>query len=328
MTKILVSAAAAIAFGSWSSASANVLMVTDIGTVVGGYDGLGLFGTAGADLIGDSYEAVFTFDLSGLSYNDGSQAYAYGGQVFGGSSTFVNEIVTINGVSAPSFGESAGEIYAANAGSASAQSHFAASVTPVFTYPTFNLTSYISADYFVAPNDSIPLDYTQSGTYTSADYSMYAYFDAFSVSLDLQTGQSSGNWTAADVTLSSVTVSSVTLSEPLSPTSVPEPSTWAMLLLGFAGLGFAGYRTSRKSFADCWLTAPHDRAPVQHRRQPPASSSRRSLSCAQLASEALAKTLGPGLGSLLAETLWGPAPTASDAVGRGRCGARPSAQTR
>jgi hypothetical protein len=28
--------------------------------------------------------------------------------------------------------------------------------------------------------------------------------------------------------------------------TVPEPSTWAMLLLGFAGLGFAGYRTARK----------------------------------------------------------------------------------
>jgi hypothetical protein len=28
----------------------------------------------------------------------------------------------------------------------------------------------------------------------------------------------------------------------LSTTAVPEPSTWAMLLLGFAGLGFAGYR--------------------------------------------------------------------------------------
>ena len=29
--------------------------------------------------------------------------------------------------------------------------------------------------------------------------------------------------------------------------NVPEPSTWAMMLLGFAGLGFAGYRTSRKA---------------------------------------------------------------------------------
>ena len=27
---------------------------------------------------------------------------------------------------------------------------------------------------------------------------------------------------------------------------VPEPSTWAMMLLGFAGLGFAGYRSSHK----------------------------------------------------------------------------------
>jgi hypothetical protein len=29
--------------------------------------------------------------------------------------------------------------------------------------------------------------------------------------------------------------------------TVPEPSTWAMMVLGFAGLGFAGYRKSRKS---------------------------------------------------------------------------------
>jgi hypothetical protein len=29
--------------------------------------------------------------------------------------------------------------------------------------------------------------------------------------------------------------------------STPEPSTWAMMILGFAGLGFAGYRASRKA---------------------------------------------------------------------------------
>jgi hypothetical protein len=39
---------------------------------------------------------------------------------------------------------------------------------------------------------------------------------------------------------------------PASPTltlSVPEPSTWAMMLIGFAGLGFAGYRASRRATA-------------------------------------------------------------------------------
>ena len=33
------------------------------------------------------------------------------------------------------------------------------------------------------------------------------------------------------------------------PGGVPEPSTWAMLLIGFAGLGFAGLRASRKAAA-------------------------------------------------------------------------------
>jgi hypothetical protein len=28
---------------------------------------------------------------------------------------------------------------------------------------------------------------------------------------------------------------------------VPEPSTWAMMLIGFAGLGYAGYRRDRKT---------------------------------------------------------------------------------
>jgi hypothetical protein len=28
---------------------------------------------------------------------------------------------------------------------------------------------------------------------------------------------------------------------------IPEPSTWAMMLLGFAGLGFAGWRHARQA---------------------------------------------------------------------------------
>jgi hypothetical protein len=38
----------------------------------------------------------------------------------------------------------------------------------------------------------------------------------------------------------------LSISLPLSG-GTPEPSTWVMMVLGFAGLGFAGYRTSRKA---------------------------------------------------------------------------------
>jgi hypothetical protein len=35
----------------------------------------------------------------------------------------------------------------------------------------------------------------------------------------------------------------------LSGSVAPEPSTWAMMLLGFVGLGFHGYRHARKASA-------------------------------------------------------------------------------
>jgi PEP-CTERM motif len=60
-----------------------------------------------------------------------------------------------------------------------------------------------------------------------------AFFDIFSWSI--VPGTTIGGLNPEDLMLS-VTV-----------TQVPEPSTWAMMLAGFAGLGFLSYRASRKT---------------------------------------------------------------------------------
>jgi PEP-CTERM motif len=43
-----------------------------------------------------------------------------------------------------------------------------------------------------------------------------------------------------------LTPSSYLIAPDITPPAVPEPSTWAMMLLGFAGLGYAGYRQRQK----------------------------------------------------------------------------------
>ena len=45
------------------------------------------------------------------------------------------------------------------------------------------------------------------------------------------------------------------ITPPPGVSAVPEPSTWAMMLLGFGGLGLLGYRKSRKSVATPMLAA-------------------------------------------------------------------------
>jgi hypothetical protein len=56
------------------------------------------------------------------------------------------------------------------------------------------------------------------------------------------------NWTAAG---SGITLRGLGASKfsPAGVLSTPEPSTWAMMLIGFAGLGYAGYRSARRSAA-------------------------------------------------------------------------------
>jgi hypothetical protein len=65
-------------------------------------------------------------------------------------------------------------------------------------------------------------------------------------------GGSSDNITVQPISLDQfLTDSGYTLTsfEALAGSPVPEPSTWAMMLLGFVGLGYAGYRSTRRTTA-------------------------------------------------------------------------------
>jgi hypothetical protein len=56
--------------------------------------------------------------------------------------------------------------------------------------------------------------------------------------------------------------------------AVPEPSTWAMMLVGFAGLGFAGYRSTRRCAGGLRPSVREFRPSVNYRPLPgPAASS-------------------------------------------------------
>ncbi len=69
--------------------------------------------------------------------------------------------------------------------------------------------------------------------------------------LTLNNGLLQGSYVLAFLDSSNATANSGAIFETGSPGStrsaVPEPSTWAMMLLGFAGLGFAGYRKARSA---------------------------------------------------------------------------------
>ena len=84
---------------------------------------------------------------------------------------------------------------------------------------------------------------------------------SFNNYLDVPDGFVSGSSISATATLDSTTIAGLGLkpgtynytwndgSNSLTVVigeAVPEPSTWAMILIGFAGLGFAGYRRSRQ----------------------------------------------------------------------------------
>jgi hypothetical protein len=84
-----------------------------------------------------------------------------------------------------------------------------------------------------------PITIDLAGTITGPDFFAEPAF------LILSANQAGGPGSAISASLTNTSMTGA--SAILFPLMIPEPSTWAMMLIGFAGLGFAGYRRDRKT---------------------------------------------------------------------------------
>jgi PEP-CTERM motif-containing protein len=227
-------AAGAILFASVGGASANILNAEFTGNVNSGIcdcdiasiDNDGIFGAPGADLTGFQFTADFLYDTAlGTFFQSPTESFLDGGlgTPVGGVSPVLEADLTINGVTLtinPALGGGAsaanGQSGVGNADSYEASDGSGDSISLGF----FNPFGSSSGD--IPGTIDVPLEFTVYGSgYDDSGFGV-AFLGTDELILEAHT-------------------LSVTLVSATAP-SVPEPSTWAMMLLGLAGLGFATRR--------------------------------------------------------------------------------------
>lgn len=187
----------------------------------------GLFGTPGADLTGLPFTLTieYTTSLPDTYFASPTLNFLEGGSGFGLPDPIISSVLRVNGASSPNITGSLDTFnQGANGNSAAVnQIGFSVAADSSHAYSIgFENPSSISGD--IPATLDVPLYFTLGPD----DFG----FGSFSFAASDQS--TSGDFSPATLTYSIPT------------TGAPEPSTWAMMLLGFAGLGYAGYRRVRE----------------------------------------------------------------------------------
>jgi hypothetical protein len=213
-TKFLMMTIAAGVFGLSGAASAEIVTVTYTGTVSAVSNANGGVPPASN---GDTLVATYVFNLDDAT--DLVVDPVTGGTASGPYGSFVTASLTVNGV--------AGVLPVFPTGDILAETQVNQTGTVLFSEVTDNAGNRLESD--VASDN---FSWNLAPPLTGVSYNPSPDDEAI-IELTTATGDILG----ADATNVTVTVTA-------SP-AVPEPSAWAMMLIGFAGLAWAGYRGRR-----------------------------------------------------------------------------------
>jgi PEP-CTERM motif len=214
---------------STAPARAEIVTVTYNGVVASGNDPVGFF-HAGDNLAGVPYKAVYVFDTSlGEIFNSPTWNYALGGTFFGSPSPALSATLTINNVSLAFTPNLYGFVQGIS-DTASLIQHEVKRLSsdgPLSEYANLIHRLYRFNDNLYPASLTGPFSHT-------VDFRD----DVFAIVQIEYRNPANGLYSAfvhANFAPTSVTISS----------GVPEPSTWAMMIIGFAAVGFIAYRKAK-----------------------------------------------------------------------------------
>jgi hypothetical protein len=231
--KLLGGVTAVALLAGISSASADIVTVTFTGTASGA-DINNYFNTGGNSVGGDTFTAKYIFDTSvtGATLSQGSAL-----QTLGGPPSLQSATLMINGGTV-SFG-GPGVLDASVAAQLGSSTNTQANIY------TASFTARVFDNYFPLI-DGLKLEIDGRGSATGLPFDLLTDASFTYTSGTNTPAIDGGSFFARNGEQINLTTNGVTV-DVQSVAAVPEPSTWAMMVLGFAGLGFLSYRRGRRN---------------------------------------------------------------------------------